>query len=155
MRNTALFLTAALLMAAPFPAAAKMSLTSKVLVVHVVKDANGQSKTVREEPKLVVPGDALHFEIQYANDAAGPAKDFVVVNPMPNGVEFVGNESAGADLSVDGGKTYGALSKLSVTGADGKPRAALTSDVTHIRWVFATDVAPNASGHVEFDGKVK
>ena len=61
---------------------------------------------------VVTPGDKLVFVLSYRNDGAAPATGFVVTNPIPTSVAFAGGESAGAIVSVDGGKSWGALAAL-------------------------------------------
>jgi hypothetical protein len=58
-------------------------------------------------------------------------------------------------VSVDGGKTYDTLSRLTVTDADGKRRAAKSSDVTHVRWSLKSAVKPGEEGKVSFRAKVE
>jgi uncharacterized repeat protein (TIGR01451 family) len=135
--------------------AEQVSLTSHVEVIRHKADASGKQTEVLEEPKLVVPGDRLRFTLDYANNSPKPAENFVISDPIPAAVAFAGRESAGADLSVDGGKTFGKLVALSVVDAAGKKRAGLPADVTHVRWVFDRPLAPGTKGKVQFEAIVK
>ena len=136
-------------------AADSVSLTSEVLVEHVKQQADGSSKVVREEPKVVTPGDKLVFLLSYRNGGAQPATGFVVTNPIPASVAFSGGESEGASVSVDGGKSWGPLASLKVANADGTMRPATQDDVTHIRWSFAQPIAAGRAGQLSFRGVVK
>jgi hypothetical protein len=49
-------------------------------------------------------------------------------------------------VSVDAGKSWGPLAKLTVRGADGAPRPAQGSDVTHLRWKLGKPVARRRDG---------
>lgn len=149
-----LALTALITPAAAFAADA-VSLSSKVFVERVRQEADGKTRTVREEPGVVTPGDRLVFLLSYRNNGAAPATGFVVTNPIPNSVAFTGGESGGAQVSVDGGKSWGALAALRIANADGTSRPAGQADVTHIRWRFARPIAPAASGQLSFGGVVK
>ena len=136
-------------------AADSVSLTSEVLVEHVKQQADGSSQIVREEPKVVTPGDKLVFLLSYRNGGAEPATGFVVTNPIPASVAFSGGESEGAIVSVDGGKSWGPLASLKVANEDGSLRPATASDVTHIRWSFAQPIAAGRAGQLSFRGVVK
>lgn len=146
---------AALALAGTAQAAPQVSLDSELSVMRSTTDASGKATIVLEEPRLVVPGDRLRFTLSYANSSAQPATDFVVTNPIPAGVAFAGGESAGAVVSVDGGRTFGALASLTVPDSAGKPRAATPADVTHVRWTFAQPIAAGAQGRLHFEGVVR
>lgn len=115
---------------------------------------NGREKHVMVEPKVVVPGDKLVFATAYRNTGATAVSNFVVTNPIPAGVALAQGDAPMADVSVDGGKTWGKLANLTVTGKDGVNRAAQSSDVTHIRWTLAS-VAPGASGTLTYRAVVR
>ena len=118
-------------------AASEVSLDSDVFVERVKQDASGKQTTVLEPPKVVTPGDKLLFVLSYKNGGAKAASDFVVTNPIPDAVAFSGAEGEGSVVSVDGGKSWGALAALKVKQADGKLRPAVPADVTHVRCSFA------------------
>lgn len=136
-------------------AAPQVTLTSHVAVVRTVVGAGGKTVTSYEEPKLVTPGDRLLFTLDYSNGSGKPADNFVVTDPIPPGVTFAGHESAGAQVSVDGGKTFGPLSSLKFTDSTGKQRPATASDVTHVRWLFPRAVAAGEHGELRFEAIVK
>lgn len=144
------------LLAVSSPAFAKdVSLKSDVFVERIQKDAQGNSKTVLEEPKLVTPGDKLVFVLSYKNQGNAPATEFLVNNPIPQAVAYAGTESSDALVSVDGGKVWGQLAALKVTDADGKVRPAQAADVTHIKWQFAKPIPAGSEGKLSFRGIVK
>jgi len=149
-----LALLALLAPAAAFAADA-VSLSSEVFVERVRQEADGKTRIVREEPRVVTPGDKLVIVLSYRNNSAAPATGFVVTNPIPNSVAFAGGESEGALVSVDGGKSWGALAALRIANADGTSRPAGQADVTHIRWTFARPIAAGASGQHSFRGIVE
>jgi len=136
-------------------AADKVSLDSKVFVERQVTSADGKQSIVREDPKLVVPGEKLLFVLNYKNEGAAPADKFVVTNPIPQSVTFVASEAAGADVSVDGGKIWGPIASLKVKAADGSLRPASASDVTHVRWVFTKAIPVGGKGILSFRGVVR
>lgn len=136
-------------------AAQDVSLTTKVLVERVKTGADGKPVTVREEPGVVTPGDRLVFVLGYRNGGAEPATGFILTNPIPPSVAFTGSDDASATVSVDGGKSWGALASLKVVQADGTSRPAVAADVTHIRWSFGQAIAAGKGGELSFRGVVE
>ena len=151
------FLLFMLALIAPAAAMAQqnVSLSSEVYVEKTVMDAKGEAKIVREKPEVVTPGDRLVFVLSYKNQGAQPATGFTVTNPVPAAVAFNAVEGAGSQVSVDGGKSWGALAALKVALPDGTSRAAAPADVTHIRWNFAQPIAAGGGGQLSFRGTVK
>ncbi|HYJ84356.1 MAG TPA: hypothetical protein VEW26_16100 [Allosphingosinicella sp.] len=145
----------ALLAPAAASAADPVSLTSKVFVERVKPGADGKPVTVREEPGVVTPGDRLAFVLSYRNSGAQPATGFTLTNPIPPSVAFTGTDDSSASVSVDGGKTWGALASLKVVGADGTSRPAVAADVTHIRWSLGRPIAAGSGGELSFRGVVE
>lgn len=136
-------------------AAPQVTLNSHVAVIRTVVGAGGKTITSYQEPKLVTPGDRLLFTLDYSNGSGKPADNFVVTDPIPPGVIFAGHESADAQVSVDGGKTFGPLSSLKTTDSTGKQRPATASDVTHVRWSFPRALAAGEHGELRFEAIVK
>ena len=136
-------------------AQSQVALTSNVLVERSVTGPDGAARTSLEAPGIVTPGDRLVFVLAYRNNAASPATDFVVTNPIPDSVSYSSSESTGSVLSVDGGRTWGELSALSVRNADGTSRPATPADVTHVRWRIAQAIPAGGSGELRFRGIVK
>ncbi len=132
--------------------AAGVSLVSKTQAVIEITDAKGVKKKTLVDPKTVIPGQPIVIWLNYKNNGKTAANNFVINNPVPNGLDFTafGEKSDWAIVSVDGGKAYGPLTSLKVKGADNKPRPALAGDVTHLRWAFARPIAPGASGTISF-----
>ena len=128
-----------------------VELKGDVKVVRQVVE-NGQARETLEEPNQVLPGDKLVFTTRYTNAGTQPATDFVVTNPLPGPVKLAKVDSF--EVSVDGGKTFGARAALKAAAADGKPRAAELGDVTHVRWRVAS-IAPGASGEVKYFAEVR
>ena len=94
------------LTAAPAMAAGNLSLKSDVFVERTeVRD--GKMLVTLAEPKMVTPGDRLVFVLHYRNEGQSPASNMVVTNPMPSAVSY--QDAEGAQVSVDGGRTWGPL----------------------------------------------
>ena len=145
----------ALLAPAAASAADGVSLTSKVFVERMKPGADGKPVTVREEPGVVTPGDRLVFVLGYRNGGAQPATGFTLTNPIPPAIAFTGTDDASAVVSVDGGKTWGALASLKVVAADGTRRPAVPADVTHVRWSLGRPIAAGSGGELSFRGVVE
>lgn len=151
-------LAAAGLLACNSPAALAQSsqpieLVGDVKVDKVVVE-NGKEKHVLSDPSVVVPGDKLVFSTTYRNTGKQSASDFVVTNPVPASVMLSPEGAEAHTVSVDGGKTWGKLSTLTVSDAQGGKRPAMASDVTHLRWVLAV-IAPGATGKLTYHAIVR
>ncbi|MFN5643958.1 MAG: hypothetical protein ACK450_05115 [Sphingomonadales bacterium] len=142
-------------------AANSVQLTSEAFIERTEVAADGSEKTVTKRPQdvIVIPGDRVLFKLAYSNKGNEAASDFRAVNPMPAPVRFVSATEDWAEVSVDGGKSWGKLETLTVaaTNADGSAasRAATPEDVTHVRWVFAAPIAAGASGTLSYRGVIK
>ncbi|MCX9147438.1 hypothetical protein [Erythrobacter sp. WG] len=153
-------LAAAMALAGPvLPLAAQgapspIVLKGDVKVVKTVTDKDGKQRTELADPDTIVPGDRLMFGTDYANNGTQPVKNFVVTNPLPSAVRLAPDADPALEVSVDAGKTWGVLAKLSVANPDGTMRPATHDDVTHVRWTIAT-IAPGASGRVTYPAIIR
>jgi uncharacterized repeat protein (TIGR01451 family) len=136
-------------------AASPVELSSQIFVEKQQKRADGTYATKLVAPELVVPGDQLVFVVRYRNVGAEPATGFTVTNPLPKAVAFSGTADGTEIVSVDGGKSWGKLSQLSVKQADGKVRPALMTDVTHLKWNMNQTLTAGAEGKLIFRGIVR
>jgi len=166
MRLAALCLRRAPFAALPFalvavsaPALAQSDVAISSVVMVERSDADGKVTLEKPQDVTVVPGDRLLFTLSYANTGSEPADNFVATNPMPGAVRFDTAREDWAELSVDGGRSWGKLADLTVTetAEDGTQttRPATSEDVTHVRWVFTDPIAPGAKGDLEFHGTVR
>jgi uncharacterized repeat protein (TIGR01451 family) len=144
--------------AAPSPVA----LTSDVKIERVTVDASGKEQVTLHAPKsvVVVPGDKVLFTLEVINNGAEPAGGFRATNPIPAAVKFTSVAEDWADVSVDGGTTWGKLAALTVKAKNAEgtadvERAAAAADVTHVRWVFAEAIAPGARRAISYRGEVR
>lgn len=139
-----------------------VTITSEAVIERVVVDDNGQESVQLKQPKdvVVVPGDKVKFTNSYANNGIDPAEGFRATNQIPNAVRFVEVQEDWAEVSVDGGVTWGKLPDLRVNvapteGEVAVTRPAIAADVTHVHWIFDDPVAPGANGSVSYTGIVK
>lgn len=134
-----------------------VAITSNIQAVKEVTDAKGVKKRTLVDPTTVIPGTPLVVWINYRNSSAASVTGFVINNPVPSAIDFtaLGENSEWGVVSVDGGKTFGALATLKVLGGDRKPRPAIPQDVTHVRWTFAKPIPGNSGGQLSFYAMVK
>ncbi len=141
-----------------------VTLTSEVFIERKVVDAAGVETVSLKQPKevVIVPGDRVVFKTSYKNNGADAATGFRATNPMPAPIQFISVREEWAELSVDGGVTWGKLAALTILpkgeeGATTAPvvRPAIEADVTHVRWVFSDPIPAGASGNVTYTGLVK
>ncbi len=151
--SVALMAMAGPALAAAQPEPSPVTLKGDVMLEKTVTE-NGVSTVQLAEPKVVIPGDHLLFTTRYRNEGAQPVTNFVVTNPLPSAVALSIEGAQGTEVSVDGGKTWGQLGTLKVSGSAGSERAATAGDVTHIRWTIPA-IAPGASGEVQYHGIVR
>ena len=139
---------------APITAIAQegVSLEGSVKVERTVSE-DGTVTTFLEDPATVVPGDRLLFVTSYQNKSIETVEDFVVTNPLPSAIALA-EESDAFDVSVDGGKTFGALSQFTVAAAEMGTRPASLADVTHVRWTLAA-LKPGAAGDLRYYATVR
>ena len=153
------FITTLLLIGAMLPVAAmaagSVALTSAVFVEKTETGKDGLKRIILQEPALVTPGDRLVFILSYRNEGPAPAANLVVTNPVPPAVAYQGANDGVAEVSVDGGRSWGALSRLFVREPGGQQRGARAEDVTHIRWALKQGVPAGAQGKLSFRGIVR
>lgn len=150
-------LAAACLLLAVAPAVAAqdtLELRNSVYQEVDVVDADGTTHRERVPAAKVVPGTEVIYVITYRNAGKQPATEVVITNPIPAELAYRPEQgpgpSAAPEVSVDEGKSWGALASLKVVGADGKPRAAQGSDVTHVRWKLGAPVKAGDQGSVSY-----
>ncbi len=152
-----LFVALALIALAPAAAyaAGSVALKSSVFVERVATLPDGTAKVELRAADTVVPGDRLVFILTYRNETSRPVPDVVITNPVPAPVAFEGAAASVAEVSVDGGRSWGTLGTLRIQIDDGRLRPATAFDVTHIRWAIGRPVPPGATGRLSFRGTVK
>ena len=129
-------------------AASKITISNKAFVTKVIQKENGTMIKKLEPAKRVTPGELITYEISYKNPGAEPASNLVIKNPIPKSTVYHSAEGK-FEVSVDGGKSFGILKKLKVS-ENGKLRAALNKDVTHVLWKLNKPLQPYAEGKVKF-----
>lgn len=128
-----------------------IKLRTQVFQEREVVAADGLRRVQRVPAENMSPGSEVVYEVGYSNTGPRPAQ-VVITNPLPADLVYqsYAARAVGAQLeiSVDRGVSFGALGQLRVTGADGRPRAAQATDITHVRWKTARPVKPGEAGYV-------
>ena len=150
------FLIALALVPAPSLAlaAGEIAVVSEMFVETTTVEA-GKPKTTLVKQNSGPPGTRLVFTHSYRNTSKAPVANFGMTNPIPAGIDYAGSDDASASVSVDGGKTWGALVALKVRGPANTLRPARFDDVTHVRWALKAPIPVGGSGRLSFRGTVK
>jgi len=127
--------------------------------VKAVKD--GREVIERVPVEEAFPGDVLVYTITYTNTGDAEAKNAVILDPIPEGIDYVvgSAEGAGAEItcSIDGGESYHAEPVMTeVENPDGtkKKQEADPGAYTHVRWRLDS-VPAGGSGKVTFKAIVE
>ena len=136
------------------PAAGNIEFKNIAEVEIETKTADGKVEKKRGPVQKAVPGTVIFYTSTFKNISAKPAGNIVITNPIPANTTLVAASPYGEGMdisySADGAKTWAAVDKLKVRGADGKERAAGISDITHVKWTPKTDLAPGKVGEAGF-----
>lgn len=154
------FLALSVLAAASFAApASALEAEQRVLKETTVTQADGSEKIEYVPADLVTPGETIVYALIFRNDQRTAAEDVVLVMPIPREVTYIeesaNNRLARPDFSTDGGTTFSRRQFLTVRDADGSVRFAGADDLTHVRWVVRSPVAPGDVGQLWFRGVLK
>jgi uncharacterized repeat protein (TIGR01451 family) len=138
-------------------AAGSLQLSNQVFQEIEVIGADGKPERKTVPAATVVPGTEVFYVITYRNAGDQPAENIAITNPVPAELEYVAvlGPAPANQVSVDGGKRYGALANLSVADASGKTRPAEAADVTHVRWMLNSALPPGDGGKVSFRARLK
>ena len=136
------------------PAGGDIEFRNIAEIEQEVKTPEGKTEKKRVIAQKAVPGMEVIYTSTFRNTGKRGAGNINIVNPVPANPPVLGGSASGettqAPYSADGGKTWAAADKLTVTGQDGKPRPAGISEFTHIRWSYRGELAPGKQGTVGF-----
>lgn len=94
------------------------------------------------------PGDRVVYLLSWSRQ--GGNGSFVLTNPLPQTITYLGSASQDEEVSVDGGATWGRIGVLTLGD-----RLATASDVTHVRWHIAAPIAAKGSGRIAWNAIVR
>ncbi|WP_421846953.1 hypothetical protein [Novosphingobium sp.] len=144
--------TSAALMPAAAHAAGGLHFASDVFIERFQPAPGGRTARILERADQLRPGDRVIFVVNWSGRKEG---GFTVTNPLPRAIAFAGATDETQEVSVDGGRTWGALEDLTVLGSNGRPRPAHAEDVTHLRWRIPTPQALAGTGQMTWRGVVR
>lgn len=150
-RSVILGASGAALLCAPMTAQAadQVRFASDVFIERFVATPGGGTARILERADRLTPGDRVIFIVNWT---AARARTFTVTNPMPRAIAFQRSGDGDEEVSVDGGRTWGALGELQVRDREGGVRLASPEDVTHLRWKVP---GSRASGQLTYRGVVR
>jgi uncharacterized repeat protein (TIGR01451 family) len=136
-----------------------VTITTKAVIEKKVATPEGRLEIKRFPADEVLPGTTVIFVNTVTNNSTGSAEGITVTNPVPENMSYIDSSSAGAEtirtFSVDGGKSFELPGKLTIPGPNGKPRPAISTDYTDIRWQFTQPMPAKTTEQIEFQAKVK
>jgi hypothetical protein len=144
--------TSAALVPAAAHAAGGVQFASDVFIERFQPAPGGRTARVLERADQLRPGDRVIFVVNWTARRDG---GFTVTNPLPRSIAFAGATDETQEVSVDGGRTWGALEALTVREAGGRSRPAHPEDVTHLRWRIPTPQALAGTGQMTWRGVVR
>jgi uncharacterized repeat protein (TIGR01451 family) len=107
----------------------------------------------------VVPGDRVIYTLEARNTGATALDIPVVTYAVPDHMRYVADSALGpgaeVSFSIDGGHSFDRAENLKVNGRDGRPRAAVGADITHIRWQLKNSLKANSVAFVRFRALVQ
>jgi uncharacterized repeat protein (TIGR01451 family) len=122
-----------------------------------VVDKDGKTQTKRTRVDTAVPGDEIIYTTTFENISNKSAGNIVITNPIPNDTTYLSANGDNTEItfSIDGGNQYDAPDKLIITTNEGDTRPALTSDYTHLRWVYKGELGVGETSKVSFRAVIK
>lgn len=135
-------------------AVSPIALTGDVKAVKIITAPDGTESTELTDPNTIIPGDRLIFGTAYSHNGSEPVSNFTVTNPLPAAVRLAPDADPALEVSVDGGKTWGAIAGLTVANTDSTTRPATHADVTHVRWVLEI-ITPGAKGRLTYPAIIR
>lgn len=122
-------------------------LESSLFVEHTRQNARGPVHML-EPAKQVTTGDRVVTLLSWYR--LGGSGGFTVTEALPSGMSWQPGDKDEAEVSVDGGRSWGHLGRLRIG-----QRIAVAQDVTHMRWHISPAQALAGSGRIAYAGMVR
>jgi uncharacterized repeat protein (TIGR01451 family) len=107
----------------------------------------------------VVPGDRVIYTLEARNTGATALDTPIVTYAVPDHMLYIANSAVGpgaeVKFSIDGGHSFDRAENLKMSGPDGRPRAVVAADITHIRWQLKNSLQANSVAFVRFRALVQ
>lgn len=123
-----------------------------------VVNAKGKKELKRQPVEKAVPGTEVIYTTTFKNLVAKPVGNIALTNPIPNNTTYKAGSASGTHTDITyslNGKDYAPLDALKVKGKDGKERAALPAEISHIRWTYRGDLPVGKTGEISFRTVIK
>ena len=131
-----------------------MRLDRQMFVERVQTDINGRARRTLASANRVAPGDRLVFVVNWRNEGRQPVDGLAFTNAVPPGTSLSLTDPA-AQVSVDGGESWGRLDQLWLPTPLGGTRRAAPADVTHVRLTVPARISPGESGRLSYRATVR
>lgn len=135
-----------------------IELTTLAEQVITTTGEGGEEVTRVVELGKIVPGNVVIYTITAKNISDQPVNSVVINDPIPEHMTYLTGSVVGSDaditFSVDGGTSFAALDRLTISDGEGGTRVPEASDYTHIRWTLRGDLAPQATQSVSFRARL-
>jgi uncharacterized repeat protein (TIGR01451 family) len=148
--------------AAQAPAArlrAGLELTTRTEKILAVAQTDGTTRAELVPAGVASLGDEVVITVSFENVSAQALDGVRITQEIPSGLRYVDRSAIGPGsevlYSVDGGRTYGQPSELTVAAADGRRRIATADEYTHIRWLLKAPLEAGAKGFARFRAVVR
>lgn len=138
-------------------------LVLRIDVKKEVQTRKGNELETEEVPVEVTnPGDILVYTISYANTRESVVRNASVVDPIPEGAEYIPGSATGESTtitySINNGRTFHSPPvKQVIRKPDGtrEEKSATPDMYTHIKWNFNIPLSPGQTGLLKFKATVK
>lgn len=127
---------------------------TQTFVERVRTDINGRPRRILASASRTEPGDQLIFVVNWRNQGSQPLRGVAVTRPVPPGTRLSPPDPA-AQVSIDGGQSWGRLEELWLPTPLGGTRRAAPADVTHVRWTIPSQISPGESGRLSYRATVR
>ena len=141
-------------------ASGQVTLQNSVMKVERFINGDGHVESRLVPADEVVPGDELHYTIEFANNGKQTVDEnsIVITNPVPEQTEYIDGSATGEAtevvFSVDEGRQFADADILTIASAEGDVPAS-ARDYTTIRWKFSPSLEPGQRSHVAFNVRLK
>jgi len=124
----------------------------------ITTDKKGNKQIDYVEPKLVLPGDVILYEIEFENISHDAISNIVINNPIPNNSKYREGSASGVStditFSVDG-KHFKKAEALTVKDKMGKSWLAKPEAYSAIRWVYKKALKPGEKSKVSYKTEIR
>ncbi|MBB3033064.1 hypothetical protein [Alteriqipengyuania lutimaris] len=145
--RTGLLIASAAMFAASTAGAQSLVAIDREVFLEVSQERDGRTQRLLAPAEMLERGDTVVLMLAWRSPRDAP---FTISSRVPRNLAFRASGGATAQVSVDGGRTWGTLASLRVEG-----RPATSADVTNIRWDVANPRAAKGRGVFTYSAVVR